>query len=97
MPADVLIVVVFILVFGCAAFLFGLLYMIYRLISGVGRSMIQTLRPTRKANLDGPLTATSKQRVCPRQRCRKPEYRGEARFCSQCGAPLMDVPEGRRR
>ena len=94
MAADAVIVVVFMLVVGCAAFLFGVVYLICRLLGGVGRCMMRIVRP-------GPGEAAGARastiQVCPREQCRKSEYRSDARFCSRCGTRLTGVIEDRKQ
>ncbi len=94
MPADPVIVVVFMLVVGCAAFLFGILYLLGRLIGGVGRCMMRIVRP-------GPGEAAgaraSTMQVCPCEQCRKSESRSDARFCSRCGTRLTGILEDRKQ
>ncbi len=97
MPADAVIVVVFMLLVGCAAFLFGILYLLARLIGGVGRCMMRMVGLGRRQNPNGPVPPTSRIQVCPREHCGEKEYRTEARFCSQCGTPLTGVPAGEKR
>ena len=97
MPADAVIVVVFMLVVGCAAFLFGILYLIGRLISGVGRCMMRAVRPGRRQNAGTPVARRSRIQVCPREQCQKVENRRDARFCSQCGTRLTGIPVDEKR
>lgn len=86
MHGDLLLVVV-ILVFGCAAFLFGVIYLVCSVIGFVGRGVFRVLGPRRRAT--GPPEAGHRPKtlVCPRAHCRKVEHR-DASYCSQCGAPL---------
>ncbi|RME37589.1 MAG: hypothetical protein D6788_09140 [Planctomycetota bacterium] len=83
MHGDVLIVGL-LLVFGCVAFLFGLVYLAVQLLLGVGRAIGRLFggRP--------PLAETPPpvRRVCPNRECRWAESRPEAAFCPRCGTPL---------
>jgi len=82
-----LLLVVLILVFGCAAFLFGLVYVVGYVLSAVGRGMWGLVRPCRGPGPTERVQRLSRPLRCSRVNCRKVEYRN-ARFCSQCGAPL---------
>ena len=82
-----LLLVVLILVFGCAAFLFGLVYVVGCVVSAVGRGMWTLIHPSRCSGPPAPARKLSRPLRCPRVNCRKVEYRN-ARFCSQCGAPM---------
>jgi len=84
-----LLLVVLILVFGCAAFLFGLVYMVWCVVGTVGRAMWSLVRPRRHVGTPSCRENRMFGRAvyCPRPNCRKAEYRN-ARFCSQCGAQL---------
>jgi len=86
MQVDV-IVILLIVVFGCAAFLFGVFYLVGHVVYSVWRGLVNLVRPGR-ASRHG-VTAEARQRICPRRGCRKIEHR-DARFCSQCGSPLVD-------
>lgn len=87
-----LLLVVLILVFGCAAFLFGVIYLVCSIIGFVGRGVFRVLRPTRRRmDLEGG-ARHPKTLVCSRAHCRKVEHR-EASYCSQCGAPLTAVSD----
>lgn len=81
-----LLLLVLMLVFGCAAFLFGLVYVVWCVVGTVGRGMWSLLRPWRPVRTERARTF-GRAVYCPRLNCRKVEYRN-ARFCSQCGAPL---------
>ena len=82
-----LLLVALILVFGCAAFLFGLMYVIWCVVGAVGRGMWGLVRPWRRIGTEERVRTLGRPVFCPRLNCRKVEYRS-ARFCSQCGAPL---------
>ena len=94
MPGDLLFVVL-ILVLGCAAFFFGVIYIlcqgvawIWNGVAGVFRSPPGSSdasgRRVRRARRGGPLT-------CPRPECGRVERR-PARYCSQCGTRLTPPP-----
>lgn len=82
-----LLLVVLILVFGVAAFLFGLAYVVWCIVGGIGRGMWSLVRPWGRAGKGVRVCAFSRPMLCPRANCRKVEHRN-ARFCSQCGAQL---------
>ena len=86
MQGDLLLVAL-ILVFGVAAFLFGLVYVVWCIVGGIGRGMWSLLRPLRPVGKMGRACTFGGTVYCPRLNCRKVEYRN-ARFCSQCGATL---------
>ncbi len=80
--------VVLILIFGCAAFFFGLIYGFCRLFAWLGRGVWGLVWPQRLSD-DGPrAVGWSRPGSCPNRRCKNVEYRRGARYCSQCGAPL---------
>jgi len=80
MYADLLIIAV-VLVLGITAFVFGVLHAIWRGICfAVG--LVFGRRDTSIGE------GESKRRVCPRESCRKVEYR-DAVYCCQCGAKLL--------
>ncbi len=81
------LLVVLIVVFGCAAFLFGLVYVVCAVFAAIGRGFWGLVRPLGRIGPVGSLRPGGRPLVCPRANCRKAEYR-EARFCSQCGARL---------
>lgn len=88
MPGETIVVVVFILVFGCAAFLFGVLYLLYRIVYGAGRYLIGCLGLGHGGPSEPAETPPTGTLVCPRPQCGKTESRSIARFCSRCGTPL---------
>ena len=88
MYGDVLLIVFLVLVFGCAAFFFGVIYMVCQAIAWAGRGVFGVFKTTRPANARRCPSRRSAARVCPRKQCRRAEYRRDARYCSQCGAPL---------
>jgi len=85
-----LLLVGLMLVFGCAAFLFGLVYVLCALFASVGRGIWGLVRPLGRVGSGGCLSLGRGPLVCPRANCRKAEYRN-ARFCSQCGARLLET------
>lgn len=86
MHGDALLIVL-LLVFGCAAFLFGVIYLFCQFFAWMGRGLLGMFRPHRPAAPVERRKIGSRPRVCPNERCRKVEYRA-ARYCSQCGTPL---------
>ncbi len=78
------VLIVLLLVFGCVAFGFGVIYLLCQLLAWVWRGLLGIFRPGRGADEVGPRMPGLRSRVCPNEHCRKVEYR-EARFCSQCG------------
>lgn len=82
-----LLLVVLILVFGCAAFLFGLVYVVYWVLGAAGRGLWSLVRPSQRGGAAMRIGWRSRPVFCPRPNCRKVEYRN-ASYCSQCGAPL---------
>lgn len=86
MHGDVLLVIL-ILVFGCAAFLFGVIYVICQFVAWIGRALFGIFIPRRSVTTPGSATHNPRGRVCPREGCGKVEHR-DARFCSQCGMTL---------
>ena len=82
-----LLLVALILVFGVAAFLFGLVYVVWCVVGAVGRGMWSLVRPRRPVGNSERARTFGRAVYCPRLNCRKVEYRN-AHYCSQCGAPL---------
>ena len=91
MPGDPLVVVL-ILIIGCAAFLFCVLYVFGRMFSIIGQGFMSMFRGGRPPSEPGGFRA-GQVLICSREQCRKTEYRN-GRFCSQCGAPLENAPPG---
>ena len=85
-----LIVFALILVLGCTACFFAVFYAIFRLIEWSGRNIVGLLRPGLSAHAEPRIGSGQSAGLCPRPQCRKYEVRA-ARFCSQCGAPMIDV------
>jgi len=96
MHADLLLVLL-VIVFGCAAFLFGLVYIVGSLVGAIGRGFWGLLRPTRRSTggcaSGTPEAARRRAHVCPS--CRNVEVR-TARFCPRCGAKRGVNDEARR-
>ena len=88
-------VIVLILVLGCAAFIFGIIYLIGRLFGAAGRGLMWVFRGGRGRPSAG-TPRGPKMLICSREQCRKVELR-EGRFCGQCGAPLVEPPAGYRK
>ncbi len=82
-----LVLVALILVFGVAAFLFGLVYVVWCIVGTVGRGMWSLVRPRRPVGMAECARSFGRGGFCPRLNCRKVEYR-RAKFCSQCGTEL---------
>lgn len=86
------ILIVFLLVFGCAALIFGVIYVVGQMLSGIGRILLRLVRPVSSLTKTGPATASPQAATvipagpvaCPNPRCRKIEIR-TASYCSQCG------------
>ncbi len=92
MHGDILLVVL-ILTLGCAAFIFGVIYLVCKFFGFVGRGVVSVFTRHPSTGSQGHQSGSPGVRVCPREQCRKTEYR-PARFCSRCGAPFPDVPPG---
>lgn len=72
------------LAIGCAAFLYGVVWLVARCVGVVGGAFLSVLGL-------GPRHRTSASarevRVCTNYRCRRIETR-TGRYCASCGAPL---------
>lgn len=91
MPGDLLLVIL-IVVLGCTAFFFGVIYVLCQGVAWIWRGVTGVFR--RQPNS----RATSARRIkrgapltCPRSECGKVERR-PARYCSQCGTRLVPPP-----
>ena len=82
------LVVVLILIFGCAAFFFGLIYALGRCFAWMGRGVTGLFRPRRPGDPRSQPPRRTRPGVCPNEKCRHVEYRRGARYCGQCGASL---------
>ncbi len=89
---DVLLVVL-LLVFGCAAFFFGVICVFCHLFAWMGRGVAGIFRPHGSVGASARPGLGSRRRKCPNERCRRIEYR-DAHYCSQCGTPLRRAPAG---
>ena len=78
-----LLLVVGILVFGCAAFLFVVGYLLWSGIEFIGTRLVRLGRPRQQGEAGQMVTLR-----CPRERCGIVEHR-RATFCRQCGARLV--------
>lgn len=98
MHAD-LVLVLLVIVFGCAAFLFGLVYIVGSMVGAVGRGFWSFLRPTSRwgggCGMRLPGIGRSTGRACPN--CRHVDSRAVC-FCSRCGSKVdaSGVPRGQR-
>lgn len=85
MPLEPLVVVI-LLVVGCAAFLLWVLYCMFWVFGKAGGGLLRLvgLGPARWKSHP----PTGAAQVCSNDRCQKVERR-QGRYCSQCGAPLQ--------
>lgn len=86
MHAD-LALMLLVLVFGCAAFLFGIVYFVYWMLSTVWGGLVMVATPASKKLSGKSGAASSTGQVCPNRHCRHAERR-EASYCCRCGARL---------
>jgi hypothetical protein len=84
------VVLLLVLVLGWAAFLFTALFVVGRVITGVGRGMVSIFQPRRRGGSGRRLSPGRRGRVCSHPQCRKIEYR-DALSCSQCGTRLTEA------
>lgn len=72
------------LTIGCAAFLYGVVWLVARCVGVVGGAFLSMLGfgPRRWASVNA-----REVRVCTNSRCRRIEIRA-GRYCASCGAPL---------
>ena len=84
MHGDFVLVLVLV-IGGCAALLFGVIYTFCQFFAWIGRGVWHVVAPRRARRAGG---HWSRPRVCPNERCRKVEHRA-AQYCSQCGTRLM--------
>ncbi len=82
------LLIIFVLLFGCAAFLFGVIYLIGRTIGWLvsGLANLFGFRRDRLPDMAKPVA--SNEPVCTREGCGRIERRRGARYCGHCGAPL---------
>ncbi len=80
------IVVVLVLILGCAAFILWVMYCAFWAVgkAGGGVARMLGLGPKRRADA----AAVGPASVCSNDRCQKVERR-RGRYCSQCGSPLQ--------
>lgn len=90
MQGDALLLIL-VMVFGCAAFFFGVIYLIGRALAWCGRGFVGVFRSAPSGKQAGSDLGPGRQLVCPREECRREEDRPDARYCSQCGAPLRPL------
>jgi len=91
MPGDVIVVVLFIIVFGCAAFFSGVVYLIGCVLAGAARCFTRFLRGPHEMPPQPVKAKLVVGMICTRPQCRRVEYRKGARYCGQCGAELGPV------
>jgi hypothetical protein len=82
----------FVVVFGFAAFFFGVIYLVCNVLSGLGRGLFRVLGGGPRGVPPAGSIFGAKRTICPRRGCGHVEQR-RARFCGQCGARLFG-PEG---
>ena len=82
---DILLVGLVLMV-GCAAFIFGVIYLFFSMFAMAGRGLVALMWPRRRSTVsDGTLGPSQ---TCPNPKCRAVEYRA-ARFCGHCGTELI--------
>lgn len=86
MHAD-LALMLLVLVFGCAAFLFGIVYFVYWMLSTVWSGVVTVMTPASKKPSRKAGAASPSGQACPNRDCRHAEWR-EASYCCRCGARL---------
>ena len=84
-----LLIVVGILILGCAAFLFGVVYAVCSAIKMVARGMFFALFP-RQRHSTGRQGLRRGALICPQPNCRRIEHR-PAKFCARCGTALTET------
>ena len=82
-----LVIVVLLVVLGCAALGFGVVYLCFRLVAGLGRGCVRLFRPGSDRSELPSDAEPGHPRMCPNLRCRKIDIRS-GRFCSQCGVRI---------
>jgi hypothetical protein len=85
------VVIVLLLVCGCAAFLFGAIYLVCQLFIGLGRGLMSVVTPGKQRGASTVAARPGRALACPNSHCRKIERR-PAQYCSQCGTSLSDSP-----
>lgn len=86
MHAD-LALMLLVLVFGCAAFLFGIVYVVYWVLSAVWGGLVTVVTPASEKSSGKAGAAPPNGQVCPNRDCRHAEWR-EASYCCRCGERL---------
>ncbi len=89
MHGEALLLVLMLLI-GCVAFFFGIIYLVWSVLSWLGRGVWHVIHPGRWSRTDGGPVISLRRRVCRNPKCRKVEHR-KARYCSQCGVPLDEL------
>ena len=90
MHGDALLLIL-VMVFGCAAFFFGVIYLVFRVFAWFGRGFVGVFRTAPpKEPVGGPHRRRALL-VCPREECQRVEGRRDARYCSQCGVSLRPI------
>ncbi len=91
MPGDALLLVL-VLIFGCAAFFFGVIYLVFRSLGWLGRGFVGAFRSVPPEAPNRPAGDRRPRLGCPRTECGRIEDREGAHYCSQCGAGLRPIP-----
>ena len=91
MYGDALLLVL-VMVFGLAAFFFGVIYLVFRGLGWMGRGFVGVFRSKPVEAPNQPLGDAGRRQGCPRTECGRIEDREGARYCSQCGAGLRPIP-----
>ena len=86
MHAEILLVLL-VMVLGCAACVLGVLYALGRVIAFGGRTLFRAVAPGRARRQRAGAPQRSAGPTCPRPECRHTDPR-DGRFCAMCGAPL---------
>lgn len=72
------------LTIGCAAFLYGVVWLVARCVGVVGGAFLSVLGFRRRR----PTPSNAREvRICTNPRCRRIEVRA-GRYCASCGVPL---------
>ncbi len=85
-----LVVFLFVLLAGFAAFGFGVVYFLITLLTGLGRGILRICGIGRSRRVpQAPGVSRGRVLVCPHPRCGHRETRRDARRCCQCGTRLI--------
>lgn len=87
MMASNALVLILVMVLGCAGFLFGVIYVVFRGFGWLGRGVAGLVRHGPHQSVDGP-----PRMVGSCEACGHGEERPGAHYCSQCGAGLRPIP-----